>query len=432
MTARLILVVPLLAGASAWLGTVTPWWAAVPLSAVAGFIIANQVWAVHRSRIRAVAHAVNSWMGESGHVPVEVPGAPHWQELAVAVNALGAAFERRGVKLRRERPWRAQLVDAITVPALLFDDEGQLIAANGPARSQLRLPADQRLTAVQALGSPALADAVRVAREIAQPVEVEARVDERDVRGVASPVGDEVLLVLADRTAQRQLGRIRRDFVANASHELKTPVAGIQSLADALEVVVDDPDRTRQVAGRIREEAARLGQLVHDLLDLQRLEDPSGEEPQPVDLAQVVRDEADRCRDDAGSRGVTIAVEVPERAVVVAYADDLRLIVSNLLRNAVQYNVDGGRVDATLVKRDAAWELQVRDTGIGMPSDAVPRIFERFFRVDVARSREAGGTGLGLSLVRNAAERHGGRVSAESLLGEGSTFRVVLPVEPPV
>ena len=222
---------------------------------------------------------------------------------------------------------------------------------------------------------------------------------------------------------------MRRDFVADASHELKTPSAAIQAAAETVERSVgEDPASAAWFAGQLRRDAVRLSRIVSDLLDLSRLE---AERPalEAVRLDRVIREEVDRLRTEAGESEVGLELAV-EPVTVRGSAEDLALLVRNLLDNAVRFTSGGGRVRVGLAERDGRAVLEVEDTGIGIPTRDLPRIFERFYRVDRARSRETGGTGLGLSIARHVAERHGGRIEAESELGRGSTFRVTLPPAP--
>jgi signal transduction histidine kinase len=323
-------------------------------------------------------------------------------------------------------------VGSIEGPALLFShDEERLVAANDAARDLLGIPTgDHDLTLIQALGSAALASAAREARQVGRPVQIDAEVSGRELRATASVVGDEILIMVTDRTEQRRTEELRRNFVVNASHELKTPATAIQTLTEALEVSLEHAsDRTPQLVARLREESDRLVGLVHDLLDLRRLEERGPLERVPVDVVALTRDVVNQLRARADEHGVELVVDVPERAYVAGLAQDLRLVVHNLVANAIQYNKPGGRVDVAVAPDGGGYVLTVADTGIGIPRQDLQRIFERFYRVDVARSREAGGTGLGLAIVRHAVERQGGSVRVDSLLGEGSTFTVWLPIE---
>jgi signal transduction histidine kinase len=324
------------------------------------------------------------------------------------------------------------LLEALPEPALLFDEQLRLAATNEPSRTLLELR-DEPYTPSQALGTARLADLVEEAAVAGRSVRMQMVLDGRDLEVTAAPVGGHTLLLLRDQTDRQRIDAVRRDFVANASHEMKTPVAGIQALADALGVTLEQGqyDRSRELARRLTDEAGRLGRLITELLSLRRLEDEGVRAWGPVDLVTLVTEEVDHVGDRATGRDIVVACDLPETAVVAGSEPDLRLVVSNLLGNAVGYNRDGGRIDVTLSPSDGAWRLQVADTGIGVPRQDLDRIFERFYRVDVARSRAEGGTGLGLSIVRHAVERHGGSVHVTSILGEGTTFTVDLPVQPP-
>ncbi len=432
MTRLALLLVPLVALAATLLGRTLSTGVAVVLSSSLGAAIAVLMWRFETDRVRGLADHMNTWLGRREADPVSLSGGGHWDALEIAVNAVGAAYERRGEKLARERPWRRDLVDSLVGPALLFAGDGRLVAANDDARRRFGIPdLGERPTLIQALGSATLARAARESLRTGRRVEVDATVSDRELRARCAVVGEEVLVVVTDRTQTRRTEEVRRDFVVNASHELKTPAAAIQTLSEALDVVADrDPTRVRAVAERLRAESERLVRIVHDLLDLGRLEAAGEVATVSVDLTALVRSVVASVVDETGRRGITVDLDLPERATVGGVAGDLRLVIDNLVRNAIQYNRDGGTVSVSLLPGDGAYELVVADSGIGIPQQDLPRIFERFYRVDEARSRETGGTGLGLSIVRHAVERHGGSVSVESLLGEGTTVRVRLPIAP--
>jgi signal transduction histidine kinase len=240
----------------------------------------------------------------------------------------------------------------------------------------------------------------------------------------------EVVLVIRDVTRARRLAAVRRDFVVNASHELKTPVAGIQALAESLSLALaHEPARATRMVARMELEAGRLARLVRDLLDLARLEEAdTSDERRPVDLVPVITGQVERLHRAAVDNRVTVTTDMPDRAVIVAVPEDVRTIVANLIENAIRYNRPGGSVVVTLSSGDGRVELVVSDTGEGIPPQERERIFERFYRIDKARSRAAGGTGLGLALVRHATHRLGGVLKLDSELGVGSTFRVELDV----
>ncbi len=379
----------------------------------------------------ALAERVRAW--ESGTVqPVPVPDDPALAELVVAVNAAGSAFTRRLATIVEELPWRRQLVESLPTATILFDAEGYVAAANRAARELLGIPSDgEPTTILAALGSARLAAAVRDMRGGNDPVEVDALVSGRSVRALVTVIDDQRLVLVTDRTRELRLENLRRNFVVNASHELKTPATSIQALAEALLITIErDPGRMPDLLGRLEQEAGRLVRLVHDLLDLRRLEERGEVAPTAVDLVPVVTDALAELGD--GGPSITVTFDPPERAMVLCDPDDLRIIVRNLVNNGVQYNRDGGSLELRIASRGSSVDLAVADSGIGIPKGDLERIFERFYRVDVARSRKTGGTGLGLSLVRHAIGRNHGVLDVESLLGSGSTFTVSLPAAAPV
>ncbi len=250
-----------------------------------------------------------------------------------------------------------------------------------------------------------------------------------------APLGARHLLLLAeDRTEARRLEAIRRDFVVNASHELKTPVGALGLLAETVEQAADDPEAVRRFAGRIQVESARLGALVQDIIELSRVQvgQPLGP-PEPVRLADVVSDAVDRVRTKADARSITIEAGT-STAMVLGDHESLVTAVRNLLDNAVAYSNPGTRVGVGVTAREAdgVVDVAVVDQGIGIPEEAQSRLFERFYRVDPARSRDTGGTGLGLSIVKHVVADHGGEVTVWSEPGRGSTFTIRLPLAPPV
>lgn len=379
--------------------------------------------------VTSLAAQVRGWEEGTIH-PVAVPDDPVLAELVTATNAAGVAFTRRLATIVEELPWRRQLVESLPTATILFDPDGYVAAANRAARELLGIPSDgEPTTILAALGSARLAAAVRDIRAGDDPVEVDALVSGRTVRALVTVIGGQRLVLVTDRTRELRLENLRRNFVVNASHELKTPTTSIQALAEALLITVDrDPARLPDLLRRLEQESGRLVRLVHDLLDLRRLEERGEVAPTAVDLVPVVTEALAEVGDVGPD--ITTHVDAPDAAMVLCDPDDLRIIVRNLVHNGVQYNRDGGTLDLRITPRGASIEFAVADTGIGIPKGDLERIFERFYRVDVARSRKTGGTGLGLSLVRHAIGRNHGVLDVESLLGSGSTFTVSLPAAP--
>jgi two-component system sensor histidine kinase SenX3 len=230
----------------------------------------------------------------------------------------------------------------------------------------------------------------------------------------------------------QRVNKIRRDFVANVSHELKTPATSLKLLAESLEETLDeDPVQARLFAGQLKKETERLAQLITDLLDLARLESQeSTDYPTLVDVRSILMSVLARMRRVARKKDITLQWKRFGRAArYTVYGDETQLtsMFTNLVDNAVKYTPPGGRVEVVGGSEDSEISVRISDTGIGIPEGNMPRIFERFYRVDKARSKATGGTGLGLSIVRHVAENHGGSVTVESTPGEGSTFTVYLP-----
>jgi two-component system sensor histidine kinase SenX3 len=252
-----------------------------------------------------------------------------------------------------------------------------------------------------------------------------------------APLGEDLILVLADdQTGPRQIEQIRRDFVANVSHELKTPIGAISLLAEAVQEGADDPEAVRKFASRMGVESSRLSDLVAQIIDLSQLQgDNPLVDPQVVEVDEVISDAVDRRRVDAEKRQVTLTIAGTTGSQVLGSARQLGVAVGNLVENAVVYSDPGARVvvgaHASSTGEDNHVEITVSDNGIGIAAAEHERIFERFYRVDYARSRANGGTGLGLSIVKHIAAMHGGNVSVWSQLGRGSTFTIEIPAHVP-
>lgn len=244
-----------------------------------------------------------------------------------------------------------------------------------------------------------------------------------------APLGAPHILILAeDHTHARRVEEVRRDFVANVSHELKTPVGGIALLAEAVLDARDDPEAVSRFAARIQVESTRLTRLVKEIVDLSRLQVADTlHEPELVQIPQVVAEAVDRVRVAAEARQITLEAVADERAAVFGDTELLATAVANLVSNAVNYSETGTRVAVSARRVGDTVEITVSDQGQGIPATEQSRIFERFYRVDAARSRATGGTGLGLAIVKHVCATHGGDVSVWSEEGHGSTFTMRLP-----
>jgi two-component system sensor histidine kinase SenX3 len=250
-----------------------------------------------------------------------------------------------------------------------------------------------------------------------------------------APLGDDglVLVLVEDRSEARRIDAVRRDFVANVSHELKTPVGALALLAEAVHGASDDPVAVQRFAERMQHEAGRLSHLVEEVIDLSRLQgDDPLEKAELIDIDQVIAEALDRCRLAADTKVISL-VSGGERGLrVLGDEAQLATALRNLVDNAVNYSPEHTRVVVGVRRTGDLVEISVTDQGIGIPKRDLERVFERFYRVDPARSRATGGTGLGLSIVKHITANHGGEVSVWSVEGSGSTFTLRLPLGSPL
>ena len=240
---------------------------------------------------------------------------------------------------------------------------------------------------------------------------------------------DLVLVLISDESEAQRVHDVRRDFVANISHELKTPIGALSLLSEAVLGSKDDPESVVKFATRMQSEAKRLTDLVQEIIDLSRVQDSD-----PLHLAQevsveyVIREAIDQCQITADSRKITVSHFEDSDDVVLGDRDQLIMAVHNLIENAINYSPENTKVSVTTASESGIIDISVTDQGIGISESEQDRIFERFYRVDPARSRQTGGTGLGLSIVKHVAAKHGGEVKVWSVENVGSTFSIRLPI----
>ena len=255
-----------------------------------------------------------------------------------------------------------------------------------------------------------------------------------EVRVRIAPLSSGAILVLIDDLAEeRRVDAVRRDFVANVSHELKTPVGALSLLAEAVLAAADDKKQVEHFAEKMQAEATRLGSLIQDVIDLSRLQSDD-----PMNRAELLETEflinraVEEVKTLAGGLGVEIIRGEPEASVILGDQGQLLTALRNLLTNAISYSAENTRVSVTTREIDGIVEISVKDAGLGIPSHDLDRIFERFYRVDPARSRGTGGTGLGLAIVKHVCQNHGGEVTVWSEIGTGSTFTLRIPSYTPM
>jgi two-component system sensor histidine kinase SenX3 len=355
-------------------------------------------------------------------------------KIRVPLKAQAEAVERS--EPSRLPPGVASVLSVLSSSAVVLDSEDRVLQASVAAQA-FGLVKNDELVVQELL---ALARQVRRDGEIREG-EMEVSTDAVGgrttsfavrVAPLGAGVGDGglILLLIEDQTESRRVEEVRRDFVANTSHELKTPVGALALLAETVEDAADDPEAVRRFAGRMRQEAARLTNLVQDMITLSRIQAAEPvPDPVPVELDAVVAEALDRCRMKASARGIELAATGMHGLYVLGDEDLLVTALRNLLENAVAYSPDKTRVVVSTRRAGGeAVEISVADQGIGIPERDLERIFERFYRVDAARSRATGGTGLGLAIVKHVTSAHGGKVTVVSTEGAGSTFTLRLPL----
>ena len=358
-------------------------------------------------------------------------GIPDIDGVVRSLRDMHGQLQERFAELKRERAESAALVEAMAEGVIAGDDRGRIVTANTAARRLLGYQPDEPLPALDQLfrvkAAREMVDALLQGRHVA---ERELELDGRTVLLAGRPLAHGgAVLVLHDLTDLRRLETVRSDFVANVSHELKTPLTSISGYAETLVHDQADPETTRRFLGVILANAWRMQRLVDGLLDLSRIESGGWRpEPEILDAAAVARESWALMADRAVQRQVEFETEVePGAERVYADPDAFRQVLSNLLDNALRYTPPRGRITLRARREDAGVRVSVRDTGAGIPSDHLDRIFERFYRADAARSRDEGGTGLGLAIVKHLVEAHEGRVSAESEVGAGTEIASWFP-----
>jgi two-component system sensor histidine kinase SenX3 len=322
-----------------------------------------------------------------------------------------------------------QVIDALESAAVVIDPSNNVIKAS-PGALAIGLVWNQGLV------HPQLTELVDKVRRSGEPASEELEL----ARG---PFGDAnihlsvriarlgsryILLLAEDRTESFRLESVRRDFVANISHELKTPIGAVGLLAEALDGASDDPEQVRRFAHRLTEESARLARITSDIIQLSRLQATDAlANPTLVPINYAITAAVDQNRVAAEARSIELAIRGNKKATV--YGDEalLTVAVQNLISNAIQYSPNGSRVGVGVRTTEGVVEIAVTDQGEGIPEEDLDRVFERFFRVDQARSRHTGGTGLGLAIVKHAVQNHGGDIRVWSQPGHGSTFTIRLP-----
>jgi two-component system, OmpR family, phosphate regulon sensor histidine kinase PhoR len=436
---------------------VVTYWRSVAADGVVGFSPYLLLWAMAAAMIVAgigitwwgvkqiveplarLTRSVRAVAAGDDELPVASDGSDEMGVLAAAFNQMQRKLARRYQQVQENSQRLQTVLGSMVEGVLAVAPDQSILLANEAGRRMLDF------ATAEPVGRPLLEvtrarpvyEAVRQAFHSQIPVEHEfdsPGLQRRTLALRATRLPGEpcpgVMIVLHDVTELRRLENLRRELVANVSHELKTPLAAIKAYAETLRMgAVNDPEHNLNFVHRIEEQAERLHQLILDMLQIARVE--AGQEAFDiidVPLSDLLQECADQFADSAGAKQITLDIEACNE-LLTARADEegVRTILNNLVDNAIKYTPAAGRVTVRFLEGEGQVTLEVADTGIGIAAKDQARVFERFYRVDKARSREVGGTGLGLSIVKHLVQAFGGSVGLESQLGRGATFRVELP-----
>jgi len=431
-----------------WFGLITGLLLLLAVAAAASWRIARGM----TKPLEAVTRAAQRIRNMDYEARVEVDPRGEIGELGRAVNAMAESLQQQMVRIRQKESQLESVLDNMTSGIVMINRAGVILLLNRMAEELLGMPAHellgrqytearQQYELVRLIGD-ALERREHLRDELTfyYPEERQIEINLVPIEGRDDSGG--LLLVLQDVTAIRRLERMRSEFVANVSHELKTPIAAVKGFAETLlGGAGGDPETQRAFLQIIHDESDRLNRLVNDILELSKIE--SRRAPllfSPVELGPFIGKTVELLAKEAERKNIRIETEVGDELYVEADEDRLRQIVVNVLSNAINYTPEGGRVriqvepvasgDGQIAEEDDydAIRIRISDNGIGIPKKDLPRIFERFYRVDKARSRSSGGTGLGLSIVKHLVELHRGSIAVESTVGVGTTFTIELPV----
>ena len=413
-------------------------WIALGL-AVAGVFV-GLIW--YRDLVR-LSRALER--AEAGRPPDDLPRLPPLRRVAEAADRLASSIRARAQEVDTLSRAAVRIVEGLPDPLIVLDREGRPVTLNTAAREGFTPPGAATADLGALLRHPTLRAAIDRAAEagasesvaVTLPVPVEREL----VAQVISldpplPDGGRILLVLSDRTRERRIEQMRADFIANANHELRTPLASLIGFIETLRgPAADDREAQTRFLGIMAEQAQRMSRLIDDMLSLSRIEMSEHTLPKgTADLAALVRRTAEALEPRLAARRMRIELDLAEGVQpILADPDQLAQVIANLLDNAVKYGRDGGRISVRLAPtppagaRPAGIALAVSDDGQGIPRQHIPRLTERFYRVDAARSRAIGGTGLGLAIVKHILNRHRGNLEIASEEGKGSTFTAWVP-----
>jgi two-component system phosphate regulon sensor histidine kinase PhoR len=434
LRAKLVLI-PIVV-AAAWAATAWTSWIAGSMGLVLALLLTASLSRRISRGVSGLTDAMRRMSDGDLAARARLDGQEELSDVGASLDRVAGSVSRTLDQLRAERDLQRRILEAMQEGVVVVDREGHILLVNPAVRAMLLIGTESvGKLLIETVRHAELTELLEEAREFhtASPVEIELPgLKPRRLLVQASPLAggdDRLLVVFVDVTDLRRLESLRREFVANASHELRTPIAAVRSATETLRHgALDDPPAAGRFVDIIERNAQRLQSLVEDMLDLSKLESQEFKlKRDRVELGSVVPIVLALFRERADKKGVRLAADLPPTPLAIeGDARALEHVLSNLVDNAVKYCPAGSSVVVSALQQDDRVRLVVTDTGPGIPAEHLPRLFERFYRVDAGRSRELGGTGLGLSIVKHMVEAMRGAVSVESQVGKGSTFTVSL------
>jgi two-component system phosphate regulon sensor histidine kinase PhoR len=405
------------------------------IAAVIAILLAFQILRITTEPVKKLTQLSKKMAQGELDQEIQITSQDEVGELARAFNQMAARLKEMVALITNERDRMATILSNIDDAILMVDGDSKITTMNRTAENIFQISEKKALghTFIEIVRDHELNELLQrcLSTRKQQTGAVEIKLKKQFLSTIATPLpGDGGCLVhIQDLTELRRLEMIRQDFISNISHELRTPIASVKALAETLnEGAIEDPSVAKDFSSRINVEVDKLAQMVQELGELSRIE--SGEAPlqkKPVNIAGAIEHAVDRLRAQADRAGLNLDFVIPSTLPKVM-ADEARVeqVLVNIIHNAIKFTPSGGRISISAKARDNDILVSVSDTGVGIPADDLPRIFERFYKAD--KSRSGGGTGLGLAIAKHIVEAHGGRIWAESMEGRGSTFNFTLPL----
>lgn len=411
-------------------------WAAVFLSVV-GILLSLRVSVVNSEQLKRLQIACDRIAAGDFEKIIEMEPRNDIGRLGLSINAMAGKFRGMYRAMVSERDKMALIISSIDDAIFVVDDTGRITMMNKAAERVVQVPPEKAIgrAFIEIVRDYELDDVLQRCLKTGKQQSgfVETKPKKQYFSMIITPLqvadNNNSLIRIQDLTELRRLEVVRQDFISNISHELRTPISSVKALAETLkDNAVDDPSVAKDFLSKINIEADRLAQMVQELSELSRIEKGITQlNKKPIHMVEIIKYTLERLKAQANRAGITITLDISQDLPQVL-ADETRIeqVLINLIHNAIKFTPTDGRIHVSATEQGGAVEVSISDTGIGISSDDLPRIFERFYKAD--KSRSSRGTGLGLAIAKHIVEAHRGRIWADSIEGQGSTFRFTLPL----